>query len=317
MASRALRPGALSGDGPEVSVVVATYNACETLAAALASIQAQEFEDFEVLVIGDACTDGSARVVASLRDPRFRWHNRAENSGGQGAPNNEGLRRSGGRYVAYLGHDDLWFPWHLEGLVDRIERDRLDLVHSMCALLAPASDTAAIGPLGPGHTYSTQVVPPSTWLHRRELVESCGLWPEDPFTLRTGVDAKWLARVHGAGHSIACHPRLSVLKFPSRAWGAYAAGAPKPQPQFLARMRADPVECERYVLTQIAVAAARHWASSPTAARALSDAFAQIARRSVHIYGPDRWPLRSLLRARFQARYRGKDRRARGLPTAY
>ena len=316
MAARALRSGApTTGDSPRVSVVVATYNASATLAAALASVQAQALEDYEVLVIGDACTDDSEQIVASLRDPRFRWHNRAENSGGQGAPNNEGLRRSGGRYIAYLGHDDLWFPWHLDGLVDRIERDSLDLVHSMCAVLAPASDTLAGGPLGPGHTYSTRVLPPSTWLHRRELVESCGLWREDPFALRCGIDADWLARVHRAGHSIACWPRLSVLKFPSHAWGAYRAEAPRPQPQLLTRMRANAVECEQHVLTQIAVAAARRWASSPKATRALSDAFVQVARRSAHIYGLDRWPLRSLLRALYQARRR-KSRRARGLPPA-
>jgi glycosyltransferase involved in cell wall biosynthesis len=66
---------------------------------------------------GDACTDDSAELVASYRDPRLHWFNLPTNSGYQSAPHNEGLRRARGRYVAYLNHDDLWLPNHLERLV--------------------------------------------------------------------------------------------------------------------------------------------------------------------------------------------------------
>ena len=90
-------------------VIVATYNSRVTLACALDSVRRQDCQDFEVWVVGDACTDGSHEVVEALGDPRFHWINRETNSGSQSAPNAEGLRHARGRYVAYLGHDDLWF----------------------------------------------------------------------------------------------------------------------------------------------------------------------------------------------------------------
>src|SRR5687767_9571386 len=111
---------------PLVSVIVATYNSRATLACALDSVRQQDFQDFEVWVVGDACTDGSHEVVEALGDPRFHWINRETNSGTQSAPNADGLRRASGRYVAYLGHDDLWFPWHLSTLIAAIERDSVE-----------------------------------------------------------------------------------------------------------------------------------------------------------------------------------------------
>jgi hypothetical protein len=36
-----------------------------------------------------------------------------------------------GRWVAYLGHDDLWFPWHLDSLVETIETESADFAHAL------------------------------------------------------------------------------------------------------------------------------------------------------------------------------------------
>ena len=60
--------------------------------------------------MGDACTDESESIVRSFADPRIRWENLTENAGSQWGPNNRGLELARGRDVAYLGHDDLWFP---------------------------------------------------------------------------------------------------------------------------------------------------------------------------------------------------------------
>ena len=81
---------------PRVSVIVPTYNSSATLGSALRSIANQTFDDFEVLVIGDGCTDDSEQVVVSLSDARFTWINLERNHGSQSWPNNEGLRRAKG-----------------------------------------------------------------------------------------------------------------------------------------------------------------------------------------------------------------------------
>ena len=95
---------------PRVTVVMATYNWAPVLPYSIASVLDQDFADFELLVVGDACTDESAEVVAAIDDPRVQWHDLATNHGHQWAPNNEGMRRARGDMVAYLGHDDIWLP---------------------------------------------------------------------------------------------------------------------------------------------------------------------------------------------------------------
>jgi len=156
---------ASAGPAPLVSVVVATFNSRLTLACALDSVRRQSCEDFEVWVVGDACTDGSDAVVAALGDPRFHWTNLPRNSGSQAGPNNEGLRRARGRFVAYLGHDDLWFPWHLETLVDTASSEGASFVHGLGVILGPGS-IAATGPPRRGATYRGHSVPPTNWLVR-------------------------------------------------------------------------------------------------------------------------------------------------------
>ena len=58
---------------PRVTIVMATYNWSTVLPYSIGSALLQEFADFELLVVGDGCTDDSAEVVASISDPRVRW----------------------------------------------------------------------------------------------------------------------------------------------------------------------------------------------------------------------------------------------------
>ena len=55
-----------SGDNPTVSVIIATYNYSSVLRYAMATVLWQTFQDFELIVVGDACTDDSEEVVRSI-----------------------------------------------------------------------------------------------------------------------------------------------------------------------------------------------------------------------------------------------------------
>ena len=251
---------------PLVTVVVATFNSRRTLACALDSVRRQTCHDFEVQVVGDACTDGSEAVVAALGDARFQWTNLARNSGSQSGPNNDALRRARGRYVAYLGHDDLWFPWHLEVLADLASRDGAGFVHGLGVLIEP-DGLLASGPPRRGASYRGHFVPPTNWLVERALLERVGPW-------RAWADLGWPAdvdmidRIAATGTRIGCAPRLTTIKFPSAAWRAYAADAPRPQIAMNAQMADDAGLLAARLLCDIAAEHARvtfpTWAPPPT-----------------------------------------------------
>src|SRR5437773_8305304 len=108
---------------PAVTVIIPTYNWSSVLPYSIGSALRQTFTDFELLVVGDGCTDDSEAVVGRIGDSRVRWINLPTNTGHQSEPNNEGLRQARGQYIAYLGHDDLWLPHHLSCLVSALEQD--------------------------------------------------------------------------------------------------------------------------------------------------------------------------------------------------
>src|ERR1700741_1065499 len=81
---------------PRVSVIIATYNRSSVLRYAIASVLEQSMGDFELLVVGDCCTDDSEEVVADIKDPRIRWINLPANSGHQSGPNSRGLQEARG-----------------------------------------------------------------------------------------------------------------------------------------------------------------------------------------------------------------------------
>jgi hypothetical protein len=203
---------------PVVSVVISTFNWSSVLRYAVTSVLAQRFTEFELIVVGDCCTDDSEAVVKSFDDPRLRWHNLAEHAGGQFGPNNRGVALARGRYVAYLGHDDLWHRDHLAVLVDAIESHKADLVFAITEDIGPASmPTRGLLGLAPKGAYEWSLwAPPSSWLHRRDLVERVGPW-RDSRTIVMTTDWDFLTRVYDLGCLIVPVDELTVFKFPSAA----------------------------------------------------------------------------------------------------
>ncbi|MEK7615664.1 MAG: glycosyltransferase family A protein [Patescibacteria group bacterium] len=88
---------------PEISVIIPTFNRPEMLKRAIASVEAQTFKDFELIVIDDAVLK----------------------KGGGGA-RNEGIKKAQGKYIAFLDDDDTWMPNKLEvqhGLLNETSSD--------------------------------------------------------------------------------------------------------------------------------------------------------------------------------------------------
>lgn len=277
---------------PIVTLIIATYNSSCTLRLALESALAQDLRGLEVWVVGDACTDNSAEVTLSMRDPRVHWINLPVNSGGPAVPRNEGLSRARGRYIAYLGHDDLWFPDHLSSLVDAVDRQGADFGYSL---------GVCVGPRGVTHAFTTaehperweQPISPSNWLHRLDLIDRIGPWNH---RIKMGHDAELLRRVLDERARLAYSSRLSVIKFPSGAWRMYdLEGGVAPQESYRKTLRSDPDGLRAELLTQAATLFAScdtlAWSSSiglPAPLRVL-------VRAACDMYGRHRWPLNGIL----------------------
>lgn len=100
---------------PRVSVVVATRDRLSRLRATLASVDAQTFGDFEVVLVDDASRDGTARWVRARAFPRLTLlrHARAL---GPSRSRNRACARARGELLAFLDHDDLWRPGYLAAM---------------------------------------------------------------------------------------------------------------------------------------------------------------------------------------------------------
>ena len=100
---------------PLVSVIMPCYNMERFLPQTIASVVGQTFEDWELLIVDDASTDGTHDVLkqAGDHDQRIRWFVKPEHSG-IADTRNRCLQMAQGRYLAFLDADDLWYPNKLE-----------------------------------------------------------------------------------------------------------------------------------------------------------------------------------------------------------
>ena len=223
---------------PRVSVIIATYNRSAVLRHAIVSVLAQTFSDFELLVVGDGCTDDSATVVASFGDARIGWTNLPANSGHQSTPNNEGLCQARGELIAYLGHDDLWLPHHLACMVEAFDRGA-DVVCGITAIVGPEGRYRDIFPQRPVYSPGMSMSP-SGLMHRLAVTQRTGGWRlhrearEDPETALLRAAA-------AVGFRIEIVPRLVTIKFPAAMRpGVYRSAGSGEQTAWWARICDEP-----------------------------------------------------------------------------
>lgn len=103
-----------------MTIAVPVYNGAESIAETLASVTAQTFGDFELLVLDDGSTDDSVAIAESLGDPRLRIL-RFENEG-IARSFNRCIEHARGRYLKVLPHDDLLHPECLEASLELLGR---------------------------------------------------------------------------------------------------------------------------------------------------------------------------------------------------
>lgn len=111
-------------DTPRISVVIPCYNGERYLAATLETVQAQSFENWEVIVVDDCSTDGSRELVQrhADQDSRIQLLALSKNYGGPAGPRNRGVEMARGEWIAFLDADDLWHPAKLAHQLEAMEK---------------------------------------------------------------------------------------------------------------------------------------------------------------------------------------------------
>lgn len=99
------------------SVIIPCFNRLSYLPQALSSVWSQTFTDYEVIVVDDGSTDGTAEYL-STQTARVRVVH--QQNAGPGAARNAGIAEATGEYLAFLDSDDIWFPWTLAEVAEAI-----------------------------------------------------------------------------------------------------------------------------------------------------------------------------------------------------
>jgi glycosyltransferase involved in cell wall biosynthesis len=269
----------MSSPAPLVSIVTATFNRPHLLALAMATVRRQTVADWEHIVVGDGCTDETAAMVATTNDRRVEFVNLPHNHGEQSVPNNVGVARARGRFLAFLNHDDLWLSDHVAAAVEALEATGADLVFTLVANVAADGPPRLHGAAPRGRYAPHLVVPASTWVMRRELAETVGPW-RPARELYQAPSQEWLWRAWRGAHDLRGVPRLTVLMIASGArLDSYVTARSAEHEAYFARL-ADEARLRETELTRIALGYA---ARDPDAATtlAVADHLGRAAKNAV------------------------------------
>lgn len=164
-----------------VSVIIRTYNRARFLAAALESVRAQTYRDFEIIVVDDGSTDDTADLLARYDGQLTSAV--IPHSAHPGITLNAGLHVARGDYVAFLDDDDMWLPHKLERQMQLMKSDeRFGFAYGNVQLVSPDGELSPPAlrsdQLKTGWILETLVrainLHPSTAVIRRRWIEQLG-----------------------------------------------------------------------------------------------------------------------------------------------
>ncbi len=158
---------------PEISVLMANYNGERYLPAAIRSLQAQTFENWELLFVDDASRDASVEIATTFAkaDRRIRVEARACN-GGAAAARNAALAQAKGRWLAVFDSDDLMRPQRLETLLARAQADGAAIIADNLYVFAEDKEPRLFLP--PSYVSSP------TWIGLAAFIDSNRLYARAP-----------------------------------------------------------------------------------------------------------------------------------------
>lgn len=184
---------------PLISVIMPVYNRAGIIGEAIASVLAQSYHHFELIVVDDCSTDASAAAVQAFGDDRIRLITLPVN-GGSSAARNAGLEAAQGEIIAYLDSDNAWDDRYLAAVAGAFETlPDADAVYSGI-LLYRNTDSSPFA-VRYGHYHRTLVENNNTidmniFSHRRGLMDRMSGFDQN---LKRYVDYDFILRAAEAG----------------------------------------------------------------------------------------------------------------------
>lgn len=186
--------------GPLISVVIPTFKRTGLLERALRSALAQDYENFEVIVVGDSCPELGG-FMKKFSHPKLRIFNLNRNHGAGGAePRNHAIMAAAGNLIAYLDDDNAWRPDHLSSLHQALQKS--DASYAFSSMEVDGMDMGFREP-------KFQGIDTSCVLHRKELIQKYGKW-KDRVEGGYAHDWEFISRWVKGGEKWVCTKRATV-----------------------------------------------------------------------------------------------------------
>jgi len=205
---------------PLVTVVIPTWNRLPLVEDAVKSVIAQTYPHWELVVIDDGSTDGTAERLSAIRDSRIKVLS-APHGGHLGEVRNRGAAAGSGALIAFLDSDDLWLPRKLEHQVRAMGETGAGWSYSRFELMDESGTTTPL-PADAFHLKSGDIVAElfsfkltmqtSTLVVRRELFEAAGRFSEDPRVYNLGEDYELYMRLALRAHAVAFNETLVRIR---------------------------------------------------------------------------------------------------------
>ncbi|MEE4265060.1 MAG: glycosyltransferase [Desulfobacteraceae bacterium] len=168
---------------PLVSVIIPTYNRAWVLKEAIDSVLAQDFRDFELIVVDDGSTDNTGQILDAYHQDLMviRQPNK-----GVSAARNRGIAAAGGGLIAFLDSDDLWLPRKLSSQIDFFNSNPAAVINQTEEIWI--RNGVRVNPRTRHHKLSGMIfepslalclVSPSAVMMKRSLFDEVGLFDED------------------------------------------------------------------------------------------------------------------------------------------
>ncbi len=227
----------MADSSPHFSILLPTHNRADVLPYAIRSVLAQSLEDFELLIIGDGCTDDTDAVVQPFlrADSRVRWLPLAKAPFFGYANRNVALRQARGRLIGFMAHDDVVTADHFARLAAALEDPAAHLVHSGSAwvgtwgeivpTLFHLTDSVMLAEFLAGRWNR---VPATAFAYRQSAIDRVGLWSE---TLPRAADMDlWSRLIRAFGeNSIRFSDEVTAFHFRA-GWRTQDMTAPDNEP---------------------------------------------------------------------------------------